>query len=129
MAAGVDTANAGMGRGGSLLERSEQLAALNELLSAVATTCRGRLVLIGGEAGIGKSALVRRFSDRLPFGARMALGARDPLFTPRPLAPFQDLALVLGGELAAAVGGGACRPHDVATSLLRELRLPPPTVV
>ena len=128
MASGVDSANAETGRGGTLLERSEQLAALNELLAAVASTSQGRLVLIGGEAGVGKTALVRCFSDRRSSAARVASGACDPLFTPRPLAPFQDLALEVGGEFAAAVDR-ARPPHDVAAALLRALRLPSPTIV
>ena len=48
-----------------LLERSEQLAALKSELDAVAASGRGRLVLVAGEAGIGKSALVSAFCDEL----------------------------------------------------------------
>ena len=44
-----------------LLERSEELAALAGELAAVADTEAGRLTLVAGEAGIGKSALVRAF--------------------------------------------------------------------
>ena len=47
-----------------LLERSEQLAALKSELDAVAASGRGRLVLVAGEAGIGKTALVRRLLRR-----------------------------------------------------------------
>ena len=46
-----------------LLERSAQLAALDEHLGAVRAQGRGRLVLIGGEAGIGKTSLVRAFCE------------------------------------------------------------------
>ena len=41
-----------------LLERAEFIDALEESFAAV-TGGRGRLVLVSGEAGIGKSALVR----------------------------------------------------------------------
>ncbi|MGH3339727.1 MAG: ATP-binding protein, partial [Propionibacteriaceae bacterium] len=44
----------------SLLERSEQLSALATALSEVSESGRGRLVLVSGEAGVGKTALVRR---------------------------------------------------------------------
>ena len=37
--------------------------ALGESLAAVRSSSRGRLVLVGGEAGVGKTALVRRFCD------------------------------------------------------------------
>src|SRR4051812_37470317 len=44
-----------------LLERAAQLAALEEALAAVRVSRVGRLVLVAGEAGIGKTSLVRAF--------------------------------------------------------------------
>jgi len=58
----------------------------------------GRLILIGGEAGVGKTALVREFAA----GRRVLWGACDPLLTPRPLGPLLDVAEAAGGELLAA---------------------------
>jgi DNA-binding XRE family transcriptional regulator len=43
-----------------LLERSDQVAALNEHPSVVVRSSHGRLVFIGGEAGVGKTALIRQ---------------------------------------------------------------------
>jgi predicted ATPase len=43
----------------------------------------GRLVLVGGEAGVGKTALVREFAE----DRRALWGACDPLQTPRALGP------------------------------------------
>jgi predicted ATP-dependent serine protease len=55
-------ANAGPGRiGDALLEREPHLAALAGLLDEVRASSAGRLVLVGGEAGAGKTALLRRF--------------------------------------------------------------------
>ena len=88
-----------------LLERSEQLDALDGHLAAVREQGRGRLVLIAGEAGIGKTALVRAFCGAAA-AAAVLWGACDALFTPRPLGPFVDIAERAGGELGAAVGRG-----------------------
>ena len=67
----------------------------------------GRLILVGGEAGVGKTALVRAFAD----GRRVLWGACDPLHTPRPLGPLLDIGA--GDELPIArpaLAAGAARP-------------------
>ena len=73
-----------------LLERESQLASLAEYAQE-ARRGDGRLVLIAGEAGVGKSALVERAERDLPEAA-WHWGACDGLFTPRPLAPLYDIA-------------------------------------
>jgi class 3 adenylate cyclase/tetratricopeptide (TPR) repeat protein len=103
-----------------LLERSDALSTLAGSLAAVAQTGKGRLVLVSGEAGVGKSALLRRFCDDHRGLARILWGACDPLFTPRPLGPLLDVAEVAGGELADVVEVGG-RPYAVASALMREL--------
>ena len=113
---------------GVLLERSEQLDALADQLNAVSQTSRGRLVFIGGEAGVGKTALVRRFVDELPRTTRVLAGACDALFTPRPLGPFLDVAEITGGELQRQASNGL-RPHEFAAALIRELRANGPSVL
>ena len=60
-----------------LLERESQLAALAEYAHQ-ARQGNGRLVLVAGEAGVGKSALVEQLHRDLP-GARWAWGACDGL--------------------------------------------------
>jgi DNA-binding CsgD family transcriptional regulator/tetratricopeptide (TPR) repeat protein len=86
----------------------------------------GRLVFVGGEAGIGKTALVRAFASQQ--GGRMLAGACEHLATPSPLGPFADVAEELGGELAAAVEAGR-HPRDIAIALLDELRRPAVLVI
>jgi DNA-binding CsgD family transcriptional regulator/tetratricopeptide (TPR) repeat protein len=100
-----------------LLERDELLAALRGAL-ADAGGGRGRLVLVAGEAGIGKTAVVREFCAEEPQGAAVLSGACDALFTPRPLGPFVDIAEQSGGAIAETLeaGGG---PHEVVAALLR----------
>src|SRR5580765_6798310 len=73
-----------------LVEREELLARLEDCLQQAETT--GRLALVGGEAGVGKTSLVRSFVEACPDGVRVLWGACDPLSTPRALAPFQDMA-------------------------------------
>ena len=103
-----------------LLERGAALAALD------AAAAGGRLVLVAGEAGVGKTALLRRFCERRP--ARVLWGDCDALFTPAALEPLADIALLTGGELEMLVAAGAA-PRDVAAALLRELRRPSIVVI
>jgi DNA-binding CsgD family transcriptional regulator/tetratricopeptide (TPR) repeat protein len=84
----------------------------------------GRLILVGGEAGVGKTALVRAFAE----GRRVLWGACDPLHTPSPLGPLLDVADATGGELQEAVTGGA-RPAAIVTALLHTLRDEPDAVL
>jgi DNA-binding CsgD family transcriptional regulator/tetratricopeptide (TPR) repeat protein len=102
-----------------LLERAESLDLLNSL---VAQACQGtgRLVLVSGEAGAGKTALLRRLAAGCDGSVRVLWGACDPLFTPRPLGPFVDLAEQLPGEFAELARQEA-RPHQMAQALLRGL--------
>ena len=84
-------------------------------------------MLVSGEAGVGKTALLSRFcADAC--GVRVLWGACDALFTPRPLGPLLDVARETGGELGALVQSGAL-PHDVTSALLRELSGPTTTIV
>jgi DNA-binding CsgD family transcriptional regulator len=74
-----------------LLERQEQLAALNRCL-ADARAASGKLVLITGEAGFGKSSLVEQFVSGLKHQERVLWGACDALDTPRALGPVHEIA-------------------------------------
>ncbi|MFY9931052.1 MAG: AAA family ATPase [Streptosporangiaceae bacterium] len=114
-------------RDNGLLERTGELAALERSL-AKARDGQGSLVLVSGEAGTGKTALVRAFCDAHRGGARVLWGVCDPLFTPRPLGPLLDIAEVAGGELAELVQAGAM-PHDVTMALRREVGRGPPAIV
>jgi DNA-binding CsgD family transcriptional regulator/tetratricopeptide (TPR) repeat protein len=101
-----------------LLEREECLADLARWLGAVADQ-GGCIALVGGEAGMGKTALLQEFSKRQR-GARVLWGACDALFTPRPLAPLHDIARQTKGALFAAVNSGAKR-EEIFTTALDEL--------
>lgn len=80
-----------------LLERDAFLTDLTALLHE-ATTGQGRVVFLSGEAGVGKTTLVKEFCRSVQQQARVAVGACDPLSTPRPLGPLLDVAETLGLE-------------------------------
>jgi len=111
-----------------LLERSSHLTALDDALAAVLRTSRGRLEFVGGEAGVGKTALLRHFCDERQRSARVLWGSCDALFTPRPLGPLQDVAQQTQGELKQLVETAA-RPHEVTTALMHELTARAPTIL
>ncbi|HEX6873378.1 MAG TPA: AAA family ATPase, partial [Micromonosporaceae bacterium] len=104
-----------------LWERSAAIAQLEQLLRESADG--GRLALIAGEAGIGKSALVEAFAQRCAGRARVLWGGCDPLLTPRASGPLLDIARQAGGALAAAIGAGSSQ-SDLFTALIEELTGP-----
>ena len=81
----------------------------------------GRLVLVSGEAGIGKSSLVEAFVDGLT-DARLAWTSCDGAFTPSALGPLQDVADQWGGAVRVACGEGVPREARFAAllTMLRE---------
>ncbi len=84
----------------TLLERDIPLALLDTALREAAGGV-GRLALVSGEAGIGKTALVEQFTRTPRPGVRVLWGACDALFTPRPYGPVHDMAPALGGAVPA----------------------------
>jgi DNA-binding CsgD family transcriptional regulator/tetratricopeptide (TPR) repeat protein/GTPase SAR1 family protein len=82
-----------------ILEREHHLKVLDELLQS-AHRREGRVALVAGEAGVGKSSLVRSFCESLPDQSAVHVGYCDPLATPRPLGPLLDIAPGLSDELA-----------------------------
>jgi DNA-binding CsgD family transcriptional regulator/tetratricopeptide (TPR) repeat protein len=98
-----------------LLERNNCLEDLTRWFQA-ATEQAGCIALIGGEAGVGKSALLHQFASERS-GTRLLWGACDALFTPRPLGPLYDMARQAQGALLAAINGGAQREAIFAATL------------
>ena len=98
-----------------LLEREPFLTELTGYADA-ARRGDGCLVLISGESGLGKTALVDRFRQRAD-ADRWLWGSCDGLLTPRPLGPLFDLAAQAGGDLAELCDQGASRDRLFAATL------------
>jgi predicted ATPase len=98
-----------------LLERETELQALMAMVEAVRSG-RGAVVLVAGEAGIGKPSLLRVMRDlvSLPF----YVGRCEPLSVPEPLGPLRELAAGAGAadmpELAARDRRGLARALQAA---------------
>jgi ATP/maltotriose-dependent transcriptional regulator MalT len=74
-----------------LLEREAAITTLRQRLRGAAA--RGHVALVAGEAGIGKSSLLRAAAtEHAASGCTVWWGACDALQTPLPLAPLLDIA-------------------------------------
>lgn len=99
-----------------LLERSPALEDLKRWLGD-ARTGQGRLVLVEGEAGIGKTSLLNEFAARHRVASLLWSGC-DSLNTPRPLGPLVDLAPALGHHVEELLRGLALPHREVPRDAL-----------
>ena len=117
-----------------LLERDHFLHALDEALRH-AGAGSGQLVLVSGEAGIGKTSLVEHFIAGCPPTTRALWGACEALFTPRALGPLYDIAQQLPSPSALRVLlDGTANRATLFAAVLDELtgsggHAPTPTIV
>jgi DNA-binding CsgD family transcriptional regulator len=79
-----------------LLEREDELGVLADAVQDAAAG-RGSLVLVAGEAGIGKSSLLRELRERTGERVTFLIAACEPLSVPVPLAPVRELVEAAGG--------------------------------
>lgn len=105
-----------------LIERAELLMQLRAFL-ADARAGSGRVVLLGGEAGVGKTSLARAFVARDAASARVFWGSCEPLVTPEALGPFHDMP-----PIAPVIAAQPSRV-ELLGALLEELRISPATVM
>ena len=110
-----------------LLERETLLASLREFQAGVVDD-GGTVVFVAGEAGIGKSALVRTFCDGLPAGTAVHYGFCDALGTPRALGPLHDIARAGLDGLGRLLATGGDR-HALFTAFLDLLAAGPSVTV
>ena len=91
-----------------LIERAGPLSLLQSKFDGIADG-EGHCVLVSGEAGIGKTALIRAFCQGQKASASIYLGTCDALFTPRPLAPLYDIIWQIWGDEWKKEAGGEDR--------------------
>ena len=85
-----------------LLERQAVLAELAAIGRRIGRG-GGQVVLLHGEAGVGKTAVSARFITEVGPPLQVLRGWCDPLSAPRPLGPLIDALAGLGGAHAAAL--------------------------
>lgn len=81
-----------------LVERDHVLTALRELANDAAAGA-GRLVFLGGEAGVGKTTLAGALTAEAPDGTVVRRGACDSLTTAEALGPLLDATPEIAGDL------------------------------
>ncbi|NGO14482.1 AAA family ATPase [Streptomyces sp. HC44] len=112
---------------GNLLERDREFG---QLLAAVgeARAGHGSVAVVVGEAGIGKTSLVRAFTRAVSPGVRVLTGACDDLMAPRTLGPLRDAARGTKGPLERALAGD-CAGQEVFAALSEDLSGAQPAVL
>jgi DNA-binding CsgD family transcriptional regulator len=108
--------------GSRLLERERELAVVAQAIRA-ASSRHGSVVLVSGEAGIGKSSVVSAVRSLLDERGRLLVGRCDDLALPRILGPFHDLVGSVGPRLTAALADPANR-EAILGALVAELDSP-----
>ncbi len=102
-----------------LIERESQLDALLAAVRAAGER-NGSVVVLAGEAGVGKSTLLREFSANVS-DAKVHWGGSDPLFTPCPLGPLRDMVENIDSRVATLVEDRA-PPDSIFPALLSALQ-------
>ena len=109
-----------------LLERARDLEVLTAALDRARSAGEGSVVLVAGEAGIGKTSLMKAFAAGAD--ARVLVGGCDDLLSPRALGPFRDMAREHEGPLRAAFERGG-DPDAVLVGVLDALAERPTTMI
>lgn len=101
-----------------LIEREQALKSLREGLQEAAV--RGKVALVAGEAGVGKTSVLRAAAREHGTRGPVWWGICDALETPSPLAPLFDIARENKPRFSAAMSGPRSALFE---AVLDELRL------
>jgi DNA-binding NarL/FixJ family response regulator len=110
-----------------LLERDTAIQTLLAVLRD-ASAGRGRMVIVEGEAGIGKTALLQSFTTMIGDNYRVQWGWNDPFTTQRPLGALHDMTASIGSEIGELLRRGAS-PDVIFAAVLDELMRTPQAVI
>ena len=120
-----------------LIGRDAELGGLEALLGGCLGG-RGRTALVSGEAGVGKTAVLRQFVQQARSeGARVLWGECTEIDARRPFGPFMEIAraanrvaaLPVAPPDAATAGVDRYRLHSAFTALLGDLARERPLVI
>jgi len=111
-----------------LLERGDFLSKLGNTFNNLSGG-NGAVVMVSGEAGIGKTSLVENFTKKVQDKTKVLWGACDALFAPRPLGPLYDMASQLNNGVLNFLNDQTARP-EIFPGLLKHLQAcPTPNVL
>lgn len=88
-----------------LLERESAIVRISDCIATIAHS--GKILLLSGEAGIGKTSLLEHIRINIDPDIDVFWSGCDPLFTPRPYAPIYDFAHIVSADLLADLENGA----------------------
>jgi DNA-binding CsgD family transcriptional regulator/tetratricopeptide (TPR) repeat protein len=108
-----------------LVERSAAIQILERSLGR-ARSGHSSVVLVSGEAGVGKTALIREFIKAAQQQAEILTGACEDLVAPRPLGPIRDAARSRAALTHALMAGDV---DQAMAAVLAELSNPEPVVL
>lgn len=111
-----------------ILEREDAVHTLRAAYRS-ARSGKGRLMLIEGEAGIGKTTLIQHFSAQISDAPGVHWGWNDPYSTPRPLGALQDIGATLDTQLGMMIDQGSSQDQIFASVLTTLMRAPRPNIL
>ena len=112
----------------ALLERRSELEALDAAADRATSGRGGCAALICGEAGIGKTSLVKAFVAGQAERLRLLAGACEDLLMPRALGPLRDATRSTNGPLRDALASAGDLDR-VFAAVSEQLRSRPATVL